>query len=197
MTPNVIADIFERLDRELWVVTAQAGSRRGGLIATFVSSASLVPDMPRLLLGLAKQHHTWELIEQSGAFALHLFGEEQLDWVWRFGLASGRGGDKLDGLAVRAGLTGSPVLTDALAWLDCRVEGRLDTGDRTVYLAEVIDGAAVRPGEFMRVQRLLELAPVEKRVLLKKAVLRDAAVDAAAIRAWRQALTSPPPGGST
>src|SRR5437660_1430678 len=83
------AALFRKLDRELWLVTASAGGRRGGLIATFVSQASIVPELPRTILGLAKQHHTWGLIEASGVFALHLMGEEQLDWVWRFGLQSG------------------------------------------------------------------------------------------------------------
>ena len=35
------------------------------------------------------------------------------------------------------------LLTDAPAFLDCRVEARWDTGDRTVYLAEVADGAVM------------------------------------------------------
>ena len=113
---------------------------QGGLIATFVSLASIVTDMPRVLVGLAKQHHTWEIVDAGGAFALHLLGERHVEWVWSFGLSSGRDGDKFLGLAVRQGVTNSPLLDDALGWLDCKVEATLDTGDRTVYLAEVIDG---------------------------------------------------------
>jgi flavin reductase (DIM6/NTAB) family NADH-FMN oxidoreductase RutF len=196
MNASAISDILAGLDRELWLVTAQAGARRGGLIATFVSSASLVADLPRMLIGLAKQHHTWELIEQSDAFALHLFGEDHLDWVWRFGLASGGTVDKLDGLAVSAGASGSPRLAEALAWLDCRVEARLDTGDRTIYLAEVIDGAKPRPGQPLTAQRLLALASPAQRSVLKEGLVKDAAVDAVAIRAWRAAVTAGLRGGS-
>src|SRR5438874_504064 len=128
---NAALEILDRLDRELWLVTAQAVGRRGGLIATFVTSASIVPEMPRVLVGLARQHHTWGLVEESGALALHLLGVEHLDWVWRFGLQSGRDGDKFGGLAVETTPAGSPLLVDALAWLDCKVEARLETGDRT------------------------------------------------------------------
>ena len=191
MNTSPIADILAQLDRELWLVTAQAAAQRGGLIATFVSNASLVADLPRMLIGVAKQHHTWHLIEASGAFALHLFGEDHVDWVWRFGLTSGSSGDKLDGLAFTRGLTGSPLLTAALAWLDCRVEARLDTGDRTVYLAEVVAGAGLRAGAPLSFQRLLALAPLEKKTLLKEALVRDAAVDAAAILEWRKRRAVP------
>ncbi len=138
MDTTAAATLFAWLDREIWLVTAQADTHRGGLIATFVNPASIVPDMPRMLVGLSRQHQTRELVEHSNAFALHLLGEQHLDWVWRFGLESGRGKDKLDGLRVRQMSTGSPVLEDAIGWLDCRVETRMETGDRTVYLAEVV-----------------------------------------------------------
>ena len=88
MTP---ASLFARTDRQLWLLTAAAGGRRGGLIATFVGQASIVPDLPRVVVGIARQHHTHELVEASSAFALHLLGEEHLDRVWRFGFAKSFG----------------------------------------------------------------------------------------------------------
>jgi flavin reductase (DIM6/NTAB) family NADH-FMN oxidoreductase RutF len=188
---NLIAasTLFGRTDRELWLVTAQAGSRRGGLIATFVSQASIVPAFPRVMVGLAKHHHTWEIVEAGGAFALHLLGERHVEWVWRFGLSAGRDGDKFVGLEVRQGVTNSPLLEDTLGWLDCKVEATLDTGDRTVYLAEVIDAQVMGDEPPLTLKRLLQLASEDKREQLKRLMQRDAAVDAVAIRTWRQRLT--------
>jgi flavin reductase (DIM6/NTAB) family NADH-FMN oxidoreductase RutF len=197
MSANAFA-VLDRVDPSLWLVTAQAGPRRGGLIATFVTSASIVPEMPRVLVGLARQHYTWDLVEASGAFTLHQLGERHLEWVWHFGLASGRGADKLAGLHVTAGKTGSPRLPDAPGWLECEVEARLETGDRTVYLAAVVDAGAAAPEPLLTTKRILELAPPEMKRRLKEMLTHDAAVDAAAIRAWRGGLTAtPPPGGST
>src|SRR5262245_35301743 len=110
MDRTAAAALVASLDRELWLVTARAGDRKGGLIATFVSQASLTPELPRMLVGIARQHHTWGLIEASGAFALHLLGQDNFDWVARFGLRSGRDVDKFDGYEVGTALTGSPVL---------------------------------------------------------------------------------------
>jgi flavin reductase (DIM6/NTAB) family NADH-FMN oxidoreductase RutF len=186
MDTAVSAALFAQLDRELWLLTAAAGGRRGGLIATFVSQASLVPELPRVLVGVAQQHHTWGLVEASSAFALHLLGEEHLDWVWRFGLQSGRDIDKLEGYHVLTAVTGSPLLAEAPGWLDCRVEARLDTGDRTVYLAEVVAARQNRPGPPLTVKRLLQLAPPDRLRELREQIARDSAIDAAAIRAWRR-----------
>ena len=159
---DAFSEIFDRLDRELWLITARAGEQCSGLIATYVSRVSLVPELPRVTIAIAKHHFTHELIEASNAFCMHLIGEDQIDWVWRFGIPSGREVDKLHGLATSTGASGSPILTDAPAWLDCRVEARMDTGDRTVYLAEVLDARIERTATPLTFKRLLELAPPEQ-----------------------------------
>jgi len=186
MDRATISALQAQVDRELWLVTAQTGSRPGGLIATFVSQASIVPDAPRMLVGLAKQHHTWPLVEASDAFALHLLEEDHLDWVWRFGLETGRERDKLAGLDYTLGKTGSPILSGAAGWLDCRVEARFDTGDRTLYLAEVVDAWMSGTSRVLTLQRLLQVAPADKLQRLIELMARDSAVDAAAIQAWRR-----------
>jgi flavin reductase (DIM6/NTAB) family NADH-FMN oxidoreductase RutF len=193
MDATAASTLFAWLDREIWLVTAQADSRRGGLIATFVNPASIVPDLPRMVVGLSRQHHTWELVEQSNAFALHLLNERHLDWVWRFGLESGRDRDKLEGLRVRQLGTGSPVLEDAIGWLDCRVEGKMDVGDRTIYLAEVVQGGVTHFAPPLTFQRLLQLAPPAQLAELKRQLHRDSELDAEAIRLWRSQRTAERP----
>jgi flavin reductase (DIM6/NTAB) family NADH-FMN oxidoreductase RutF len=185
MDATQIGKIYDQLDPPLWLVTAADGGRRGGLIATTVAQASIVPEMPRQLITIDKRHNTHSLIEASGAFALHLIDETQLDLVWRFGLQSGREIDKLAGLESHAGETGSPLLSRALAWLDCRVEGRLDSGDRTVYLAAVIDGRLQRTDPPLTSRRLFSIAPPDKQKIMDEQYVHDARLDAAAIQQWR------------
>jgi flavin reductase (DIM6/NTAB) family NADH-FMN oxidoreductase RutF len=183
---DAYSEIFERLDRELWLVTARAGERCSGLIAAYVSRVSLVPELPRVTIALAKHHFTHELIEATSAFCMHLVGEDQLDWVWRFGIRPGRDVNKLHGLATSTGVSGAPILRGAPGWLDCRVEARMDTGDRNVYLAEVLDARIERTATPLTIQRLVELAPADKLREMKLALERDVEVDRAAILDWRR-----------
>jgi flavin reductase (DIM6/NTAB) family NADH-FMN oxidoreductase RutF len=192
MDDTAASTLFAWLNREVWLVTAQAGSARSGLIATFVSQASIVADLPRVVVALARQHFTWELVEASGAFALHLLAEDNLDWVWRFGLDSGRQRDKFEGLTVRTSPAGSPVLEDAIGWLDCQVEARLDGGDRTLYLAEVRQGSVTHFAPPLTSRRLMELAPPHLLSQIKRQRNQDSQADADAIRAWRQAANREP-----
>jgi flavin reductase (DIM6/NTAB) family NADH-FMN oxidoreductase RutF len=185
LAPTTASALFERVEREVWIVTAAHGDRRGGLVATFVNPASIAPKMPRVVAGIAKTHETSKLINSSGAFALHLIDESQLDLVWRFGLVSSRDADKFDALEWTKAETGSPLIRDALAWLDCRVEARFDTGDRTLYLAEVVAAALVRDEKPLSLGGLLKIAPREKLDLLREQMQADSTHDEQEIARWR------------
>jgi flavin reductase (DIM6/NTAB) family NADH-FMN oxidoreductase RutF len=155
------------------------------MIATTVTQASIVAEMPRQLITVDKRHNTHALIEGSGAFAMHLIDRTQLDLVWRFGLQSGRDVDKLAGLQFRTGATGSPLLPEALAWFDCRVEARMDSGDRTVYLAAVVDGRLERTDPQLTNRRFFDIAPPDKQKIMSEQYDNDARLDALSIQQWR------------
>lgn len=177
--------LLRSLETPLWIVTSQSGQQRGGLVATFVASASIAPGMPRVVAGIARQHATHQLIEESNAFVLHLVAAEQADLVWHFGLNTGRNVDKFDGLATQPTPVNVPRLESAPAWLACKVEAALGTGDRTLFLADVVAGGTERPGPFLTWPSAISLASPEQRVRLKQLLDRDGSVDAAAIAAWR------------
>jgi len=47
---NEIDAALRLVDRELWIITAADKNRRGGLLATWVSTASIDPERPILLV---------------------------------------------------------------------------------------------------------------------------------------------------
>src|SRR4029079_15702879 len=107
-------------------------------------------ETPTVLIGLAPNHFTTELVAQSGAFAVHLLHARQHELVLRFDPASGRDSNKLGELEHTAGATGSPILAECLAWLDCRVIARYDAGDRIFFWADVVEGKVVSDGKRLR-----------------------------------------------
>ena len=88
---------------------------------------------------------------------------------------------------MRSAATGSPVLGGAVGWMDCRAEARLDTGDRTIYLAEVVQSEVTHFAPPLTLKRLMQLAPPDRLRELQRQRHLDADVDAEAIRAWRAA----------
>ena len=119
-------------------VTAAAGRRRSGQIAVSAHGASIVPARPRLTVGLWKRNLTRDLVEESGAFAVHLLRDDQDELVYHLGLQSGHALDKLAALDHDIGVTGTPLLRDCLGVFECRVLNRMDGGDHTVFLGEVV-----------------------------------------------------------
>ena len=120
-----------------------------------------------MLAGIAPNHSTAELIDASGVLALHLLRLDQIDLAWNFARDSSRERDKLAGLDVSSEATGAPILTDCLAWLDCRVIGRYDAGDRLFFWADVVANREVSDGTPLTDQALFAaLAPVQRQYLL-------------------------------
>jgi flavin reductase (DIM6/NTAB) family NADH-FMN oxidoreductase RutF len=153
-----------------------------------VNNASLVPALPRLIAGIGRHHHTWALIQRSHAFAAHLLREDRADLFWRFGIGSGRDANKFADLRWHPGSTGSPVLDEALAWVDCAVETELDIGDRTIFVAAIVEGGVNGSGRAMTANHLLHLASDEQRRRLDEERRRDETLDANAILSWRASI---------
>lgn len=169
-----IPSIFRAVNREVWVVTAADGARRGGLLATWVMQASIDPQRPMVVAGLAPNHFTAELVEASQAFALHLPRSNQAATALSFAIGSGRARDKLADIAsTPSPQTGNPLLADCLAWLDCRVIDRWDIGDRLIFLADVVAGQRLGDGEPLCERELIAAASDEQRGQLSRDMAGD------------------------
>jgi flavin reductase (DIM6/NTAB) family NADH-FMN oxidoreductase RutF len=185
---SAIDQVFRLVDREIWIITvATDDGRRGGLVATWVSQASIDVENPMLVAGLAPNHYTAELIDSAKIFAAHLITAEQIELVWRFGLGAGRDTDKLEGLSLRQGSRSECVLQECLAWLACEVVGRYGGGDRIYYFAKVLDGGRNFEGEPLRQSKLLAKANQHQRQAIQAAQLADVAVLRPLHEAWIKA----------
>jgi len=79
-------------------------------------------------------------------------GETHLDQVLRelagkLGRSSASTPQKLKGIKTKpAPISGAPILTDALGWVECRVVATLPAGDHTLVLGEVIEAGVEHDG---------------------------------------------------
>lgn len=186
---DAAASLFRSLDRELWVITSGFEDRTSGLISTSVSQASILASRPRLTIGLAKHHFTGELVEHSGTFVAHLIDASQHEWVRHFGTQSGEETDKFAGVKTEAGITGAPILSDSPAWLECRVEASLDSGDRWWHLAEIVNAKWTDGFSPYTFQQFLARADDGLKALLKQQLASDSLTDEQLIAGWKRRLS--------
>jgi flavin reductase (DIM6/NTAB) family NADH-FMN oxidoreductase RutF len=100
--------------------------------------ASLVGFFP------GKSSTSWPRIIPSGAFCVNVLTEDQEDLCRVFATT---GADKFRGVGWRSGETGSPIIGDTLAWVDCRVVAQYDAGDHDIVLGRVIELDSARTGK--------------------------------------------------
>jgi flavin reductase (DIM6/NTAB) family NADH-FMN oxidoreductase RutF len=127
------------------VVTTRAGEQNVGITASAFSSVSLEP--PLVSVCIAKKLYTHSVIEESQAFAVNILGTEHLEWGMRFAGMIPNLDDRFVGIAVEQAETGSPLLANALAWLDCRLHAAYDGGDHTIFVGEVLATHVLAEGQ--------------------------------------------------
>jgi flavin reductase (DIM6/NTAB) family NADH-FMN oxidoreductase RutF len=186
---DAVRDIFRRVVREVWVVTAAYQGRRGGSTVTWLSAASIDAALPTVLVGLAPNHHTAELVEASGEFAAHLLREDQVELAWRFASSSGRDHDKLAGLECEPAAGGPPRLKDCVARVTCRVYDRKPTGDRTYFWADVTEVRELAGGRPLTDHALIAGLPDDRRRVLGEQLRADVALQRPWQAEWRTRLS--------
>lgn len=142
-------------------ITSSWEGRPNGQIAVTAVTSSIVHSIPRLLVGIWKGNYTHGFIVNSGAFTIHLLRPDQLGLVRDFGFYTGRERNKFENIEYRTGVTGSPVLTDAHSYAECRVLNAMDGGDMTAFLVSVVDGGILSRGEWLTLDRFYTDAPAE------------------------------------
>ena len=77
-------------------------------------------------------------LSQGGCFAINILRLDDEDISNRFAKP---GPKDFSDLRVEEAQTGAPILSDALAWLDCRLVQTVETGDHDLFLGEPLAGA--------------------------------------------------------
>jgi flavin reductase (DIM6/NTAB) family NADH-FMN oxidoreductase RutF len=126
-------------------VTTKSGDRLNGLISLSAGSGSVLHEAPRVQISLAKRNLTHDLVLESGVFAMHLLADGDDDVRERsfaiirgLGGSSGRDRDKIADFNTKPGVTGSPILLDALSYVEGRVVFTLDTEESHLFIADVV-----------------------------------------------------------
>lgn len=121
------------------VITATTGDQPHGMTANAFTSVSLDP--PLVMVAVARTARMLTHVIEAGAFAVTILSAEQRDdaaWFATPGRPAGVNEFQHRPWRV-APVSGAPVLTDGLAWLDCRLVEVYPTGDHELCIGLVED----------------------------------------------------------
>jgi flavin reductase (DIM6/NTAB) family NADH-FMN oxidoreductase RutF len=123
----------------LYVVGARDGERRNGMTLNWTTQISLEPKL--VGISVEKIAFTHELITAGGVFSLNVLDREDRAVVRKFvkPVEVDAEAGTLNGFAFHDGVSGAPVLDQAVAYVDCRVANSVDCGGHTFFIGEVVD----------------------------------------------------------
>ncbi len=142
MDPQAKKVALRAINYGLYVLTAIDGDQVGAAGVNWLTQASFEP--PLIAVGVKNDNDSHAIIEKTGAFAVNVLGEDQLDIGKAFFRTSTVEGDRINGYQFERGPeTGAPLLIDLPYWFEARVTDTVKRGDHTVFVAEVVN-AGVR-----------------------------------------------------
>jgi len=151
-SPESIGPALGRVPSGLFIVTTR--DERGhpmGFLGSFVQQMALDP--PTVAVAISKEREHLDAVRKSGRFGVSILGEDDKALMKPFfkGPEDGSPFDDVDHESAPLidgpeGAEGSPFLTGALSWLDCRVAGEHNAGDHVVVFGVVESGRLAKEG---------------------------------------------------
>ncbi|MGF1539527.1 MAG: diflavin flavoprotein [Pleurocapsa sp.] len=133
-----------RLSGGLYIITATKGELSSAMLASWVSQASFDP--PGLTIAIAKDRAIESLMQVGDRFVLNVLEEGKYQGLMKHFLKRFKpGADRFAGVKTQTASNGSPILIDALAYLECEVESRMECSDHWIVYSKVTSGRVSNP----------------------------------------------------
>ncbi|AKV70978.1 MULTISPECIES: diflavin flavoprotein [Microcystis] len=133
-----------RISGGLYIITTKKGDRSGAMVASWVTQASFDP--PGFTVAVAKDRAIESLMQVGDQFILNILEEGNYQTLMKHFLKRfGPGEDRFAGVNTRTANNGSPILADALAYLECEVVSRMECADHWIVYNKVADGRVSKP----------------------------------------------------
>ncbi|KAG6548602.1 hypothetical protein Mapa_010091 [Marchantia paleacea] len=128
-----------RVVGSLCVLTARSGDAESAMLASWVSQASFVP--AGVTIAVAKDRAVEGLVLVGARFVLNVLGQNKSNAVAKQLLKPFQPGEnRMEGLETTVASNGGLILKDAISWMECTVQSRMETGDHWVLYAVVDSG---------------------------------------------------------
>ena len=147
-----IGKALGRVPSGVYVLTASHDGRSTAMLASWVQQAAFAP--PSVSVAIATGRPIAEMIRASRQFALSIIARDDTTLMKKYARGVKDDENPFAGVRTRLGSLGAPILTDALAYLECRLLHACDFGaDHDLFLAEVVAGEMLRDGYAFAHQR--------------------------------------------
>lgn len=133
--------LLKLISHGVYVIGVSDGEHENAFTAAWVMQVSFKPLL--LAISINPMHYSYRLLKSGGICTVNVLGQDQFHIAEHFGSPVS---DKMAGFDWRAELTGAPILSNALAYFDCRISHYADAGDHQLAVCEVLAAAELNAG---------------------------------------------------
>jgi flavin reductase (DIM6/NTAB) family NADH-FMN oxidoreductase RutF len=152
VTPELLNTVLWSIPNVLCLIGSAAGDESNGMTASWVTQVSMSPVLVGVSVDATSVTH--RLIAAGGAFTVNLWDRADTKVFVKFSKPAEAGDGSLNGRPVRRGVTGAPIFTEAIAFLECRLHTTVPLGSHTMFIGEVVDCGFGEGGQNQAVARV-------------------------------------------
>ncbi len=142
-----MAAALGRIPSGLFIVTVRHGEAETGMLASWVQQCAFAPPCITFVVHRDRAMLAW--LTDSARVRINILDDTQTDMIGHFGRGFALDEPAFTGLDVERPGGGPPILTEALAYLECRITTRHSVGDHDLFVAEVVGGQMLNDGQPM------------------------------------------------
>jgi flavorubredoxin/flavin reductase (DIM6/NTAB) family NADH-FMN oxidoreductase RutF len=133
-----------RISNGLYIITSKKSDAQGAMLASWVAQASIQP--LGFTVAVAKDRAIDSLMQVGDKFVLNVLEEGNYQELKKQFLKRLQpGGDRFAGVKTQTAKNGCPILTDALAYMECEVVNSIECSDHWLVYCTVQDGRVSKP----------------------------------------------------
>lgn len=141
---NDLDKALGRLSGGLYIITAKKGEASSAMLASWVAQASIEP--LGFTIAVAKDRAIESFLHAGDRFVLNVLEEGNYQHLMKHFLKRfAPGADRFAGVKNYPAGNGSPILTEALAYLECEVVSRMECSDHWLVYSTVEAGRVSKP----------------------------------------------------
>lgn len=119
----------------IYLLTCCKGEEINGMPVSWVSQISFDPQL--IMVAVHKDRYSHDMIKSSNCFALNLLRKDQRAIMDQFMKKGVTKGEKFKGINYGRGITGTPLLSDTIGFVECEVVSSFQPGDHTLFIAKI------------------------------------------------------------
>lgn len=139
---------FYKVSYGLYVVSTGDKDTQNGYVGNTVFQVTAEP--PQLAISCSKDNYSYSLLEKYGVFSVSVLAQNaSAEVVGEFGYTSGEKHNKFKGVDYQFGEnTDVPiVITDSVAWFECKVTQKIDVGSHVIFIGEVLSNELLKEND--------------------------------------------------